>query len=121
MADRLEVHGLSVTVVDPRWLKPVAPGVVSLARGHRLLVTVEDGVRTGGFGSAVAERLREQNVHTPVLSFGLPDRFLDHGTRAEVLEHCGLTPVEIARTVLERTAGMLAWPSGASIEMSGSF
>jgi len=120
VADRLDAQGLGVTVVDPRWLKPVHPGVVALAAEHRLVVTVEDGLRAGGFGSAVAARLSEETVPTPVLPFGIPSRFLDHGSRAEVLADCGLTPAEIARTVVERTSELLPWPGGTSIEMSAS-
>jgi 1-deoxy-D-xylulose-5-phosphate synthase len=120
VADRLDAQGLGVTVADPRWLKPVHPGVVALAARHRLVVTVEDGLRAGGFGSAVAARLSEENVPTPVLPFGIPSRFLDHGSRAEVLADCGLTPAEIARTVVERTSELLPWPDGSSIEMSAS-
>jgi 1-deoxy-D-xylulose-5-phosphate synthase len=121
VAEQLDLHGLGVTVVDPRWLKPVAAGVVPLAREHRLVVTVEDGVRTGGFGSAVADQLREHDVPTPVLSFGLPDRFLDQGTRAQVLADCGLTSDDITRAVLERTSALWPCPAGAGVELSGTF
>ncbi|MFC7273493.1 1-deoxy-D-xylulose-5-phosphate synthase [Paractinoplanes rhizophilus] len=120
VADRLEALGIGVTVIDPRWLAPMPPGVVSLAREHRLVVTLEDGVRTGGFGSAVGERLSDEDIATPVLSFGAPPRFLAHGTRAEVLAECRLTPQAVACAVVERTSRLLPWPGGTRMEMSDS-
>jgi 1-deoxy-D-xylulose-5-phosphate synthase len=101
-AERLAGHGLGVTVVDPRWLKPVPPVLAELAASHRLVVTVEDNVRTGGFGCALAQDLRDRGVATPMVNLGVPQRFLQHGTRAEVLAECGLTAPDIARAIAER-------------------
>jgi 1-deoxy-D-xylulose-5-phosphate synthase len=106
VASRLAAQGLGVTVVDPRWLKPVPPALGGLAADHRLVATVEDGVRTGGFGSAVAQSLRDGSVAVPVLDFGLPDRFLVQGARTEVLAAAGLTAQGVSRALVERLAAL---------------
>ncbi len=104
VADRLAGHGIGVTVVDPRWTKPVDEALVTAARRHRMVVTVEDNGRTGGFGNAVARLLRDHDVDMPVKTFGLPQEFLPHGTRDEVLEEAGLTPQHLARQITEAVA-----------------
>jgi 1-deoxy-D-xylulose-5-phosphate synthase len=104
VADRLAGHGIGVTVVDPRWTKPVDEALVTAARQHRMVVTVEDNGRTGGFGDAVARLLRDHDVDVPVKTFGLPQEFLPHGTRNEVLEEAGLTPQHLARQITEAVA-----------------
>src|SRR5882757_1764285 len=92
LADR----GIGVTVVDPRWVKPVDPALPELAAGHRLVAVVEDNGRTGGVGSAVAQALRDAAVDVPLRDFGIPQQFLAHAKRGEVLADIGLTPAEIA-------------------------
>ena len=104
VAERLRAQGIGVVVVDPRWVKPVHPGIVELASAARLLVVVEDGIRTGGVGSAISQALRDADVDVPLTSIGVPDRFLDHGKRAEVLGECGLTAQDISRTIVESMA-----------------
>jgi 1-deoxy-D-xylulose-5-phosphate synthase len=104
VADRLAGHGIGVTVVDPRWTKPVDEALVTAARQHRMVVTIEDNGRTGGFGDAVARLLRDHDVDMPVKTFGLPQEFLPHGTRDEVLEEAGLTPQHLARQITEAVA-----------------
>jgi len=104
VADRLAVHGIGVTVVDPRWTKPVDEALAGAARQHRLVVTVEDNGRAGGFGDAVARLLRDHDVDVPVKTFGLPQEFLAHGTRDEVLADAGLTPQNLARQITEAVA-----------------
>jgi 1-deoxy-D-xylulose-5-phosphate synthase len=104
VAGRLAGHGIGVTVVDPRWTKPVDEALVAAARQHRLVVTVEDNGRVGGFGDAVARLLRDHDVDVPVKTFGVPQEFLSHGTRAEVLEEAGLTPQHLARQITEAVA-----------------
>ncbi|AGP53830.1 1-deoxy-D-xylulose-5-phosphate synthase [Streptomyces rapamycinicus] len=95
-AELLAGRGIGCTVVDPRWVKPVDPGLPGLAARHRLVAVVEDNVRTGGVGAAVAQTLRDAEVDLPVRTFGIPEAFLAHAKRGEVLADIGLTPAEIA-------------------------
>jgi 1-deoxy-D-xylulose-5-phosphate synthase len=104
VARRLADHGIGVTVVDPRWVKPVDEAVAAEARRHRLVAVVEDNGRAGGFGDAVARLLRDHDVDIPVKTFGLAQEFLDHGTRDEILEAAGLTPQHLARQLTEAVA-----------------
>ena len=104
VAERLVAQGLGVTVVDPRWVKPVDPALVDLAREHRLVVCVEDNGIVGGVGSVLLQTLNEEGVTTPVRLFGIPQRFLDHAKRAAILEHSGLTAQSIARALIEQLA-----------------
>jgi 1-deoxy-D-xylulose-5-phosphate synthase len=106
VADRCAQQGIGVTVVDPRWVKPVNDEIVRLAGEHRLVVTVEDGIRAGGVGAAVAQALRYAGVPTPLRDFGIPPRFLDHAKRAEVLAEIGLTAQDIAREVVETVSSV---------------
>ncbi|MFF1651050.1 1-deoxy-D-xylulose-5-phosphate synthase [Streptomyces sp. NPDC058240] len=95
-ADLLTGAGVRCTVVDPRWVKPVDEELPPLAARHRLVAVVEDNSRAGGVGSAVGQALRDAGVDVPLRTFGVPEQFLAHGKRAEVLADIGLTPVEIA-------------------------
>ena len=104
VAGRCARQGIGVTVVDPRWVKPVPPEIVTMSAGFRCVVTVEDNVRAGGVGGAVAQALRDAGVATPLRDFGVPLRFLDHAKRAEVLAEIGLTAQDISREVIELVA-----------------
>ncbi|AUA10165.1 1-deoxy-D-xylulose-5-phosphate synthase [Streptomyces sp. SID8382] len=95
-AELLAGRGIGCTVVDPRWVKPVDPELPGLAARHRLVAVVEDNVRTGGVGAAVAQTLCDAEVDLPVRTFGIPEAFLAHAKRGEVLADIGLTPAEIA-------------------------
>ncbi|WP_030680758.1 1-deoxy-D-xylulose-5-phosphate synthase [Streptomyces rimosus] len=99
IADLLDKQGISTTVVDPRWVKPVDAALPGLADAHRVVVTVEDNSRSGGVGSAVAQALRDAGVDVPLRDFGIPERFLDHASRAEIMAEIGLTAPDIARQV----------------------
>lgn len=105
VAARLADQGIGATVIDPRWVVPVASSVIELSRTHRLVVTIEDGVRVGGIGTRIRQDLRQAGVDTAVTELGLPDEFLDHGSRAEILEEVGLTPQAIARDVVAQVLG----------------
>ena len=100
-AERIAEHGYGVTVVDPRWVRPVPVELAGLAGQHRLVVTLEDGVRAGGVGDAIASMLRDLGVDVPLRDFGVPAGFHPHGTRAEILTALGLTAQDIARSVTE--------------------
>jgi 1-deoxy-D-xylulose-5-phosphate synthase len=105
VARRCAQQGIGVTVVDPRWVKPVPPVLVTMAAGVRAVVVVEDGVR-GGVSGAVAQALRDARVATPLRDFGVPAEFLDHATRAQVLTRIGLTAQDIARDIVETVSGL---------------
>jgi 1-deoxy-D-xylulose-5-phosphate synthase len=91
---------LSVTVVDARFAKPIDAGLMAqLAAEHDLLVTVEEGVLSGGFGSAVWETLNEAGATPRILRVGLPDRYVTHGKPALLHEEIGYTPERIAERV----------------------
>ncbi|MEU1487944.1 1-deoxy-D-xylulose-5-phosphate synthase [Streptomyces sp. NPDC005752] len=99
IATLLDAQGISTTVVDPRWVKPVDEALAPLAAEHRVVVTVEDNSRAGGVGSAVAQALRDADVDVPLRDFGIPPVFLDHASRGEVMAEIGLTAPDIARQV----------------------
>jgi 1-deoxy-D-xylulose-5-phosphate synthase len=104
VVDRLVDQGIGATLVDPRWVKPVDAALPALAARHRLVVTVEDNIRVGGVGAAIAQELRDVRVPTPVRDFGIPRRFLHHATRREVLADVGLTAQDISLQVVEAVA-----------------
>ncbi|GGP40212.1 1-deoxy-D-xylulose-5-phosphate synthase [Saccharothrix coeruleofusca] len=115
-AQRLADQGIGVTVVDPRWVFPVAPELVDMAAGHRLVVTVEDGGRHGGFGWALAAALRDADVATPLRDLAIPQTFHDHGERAEVLADLGLTAQDVARRITEWVVAAEPAEMGATVE-----
>ncbi len=107
-ADLLDAQGISATVVDPRWVKPLDESLILAAGAHKLVVVVEDNGRVGGVGDAVARLLRDSGVDTPVRTYGIPQRFLEHAKRAGILTRAGLTGRDIARGVTEAMAGRTA-------------
>jgi 1-deoxy-D-xylulose-5-phosphate synthase len=104
VADRLAQQGIACTVIDPRWVAPVPESLVELARGHALVVSVEDNSRTGGIGSSIAAALRDAGVDTAFRDFGIERRFLTHGKRNAVLTRVGLTAQDVSRAVVEHVA-----------------
>ncbi len=105
VAERLADQGIGATVVDPRWVVPVPQGVIDLARDHRILVSIEDGVRVGGIGTRIRQDLRAAGVDTAVNELGLPDEFLEHATRDQIMERVGLTSQAIARDLVAQVLG----------------
>ena len=91
VGEKLAAQGHTVRVVDPRWVLPVSPALVELARSAGAVAVVEDNLVSGGIGSAVTFALREAGVDVPVHTFGIPKRFLAHASRSELLEELGLT------------------------------
>jgi 1-deoxy-D-xylulose-5-phosphate synthase len=85
-------------------VKPVDAAIAEVARQARLVVTVEDNGVAGGFGDAVCRLLRDEDVQTPVKTLGLPQRFLAHGSRDEILDELGLVPQHLARQITEAVA-----------------
>ncbi len=94
---------LDATVIDMRWVKPLdRDAILRAASRHSLLVTVEDHQRLAGAGSAVSELLQDEGVNIPMLSLGLPDQFIDHGKREELIAEQGLDAAGIERAIRER-------------------
>jgi 1-deoxy-D-xylulose-5-phosphate synthase len=104
VAAQLAAHGVGVTVVDPRWVLPVAPGLVKLVGQHDHVVTLEDGVVDGGVGALVSQRAREAGIATAVQAIGIPRTFLDHATRDELVGTLRLRPADVVRDVLHALA-----------------
>ena len=107
-ARRLEAQGVAVTVVDPRWVLPVPAALVEMAAAHDLVVTVSDSGAHGGFGSAVAAALRAADLDVPARDLAIPQAFLDHGSRSDILGALGLTAQDVARRVTEWAAAATA-------------
>ncbi|RZU64976.1 1-deoxy-D-xylulose-5-phosphate synthase [Microterricola gilva] len=105
VADLLALQGIGSTVIDPRWVVPVPRSVIELSRGHRLVVSLEDGIKVGGIGTRIRQDLREAGVDTAVTELGLPDEFIDHATRAQILQDIGLTAPQVAADIAAMFAG----------------
>ncbi|AIV40054.1 1-deoxy-D-xylulose-5-phosphate synthase [Curtobacterium sp. MR_MD2014] len=104
-AGLLGSQGIGVTVVDPRWVVPIPTSLIDLSRDHRLVITIEDGVRVGGVGTRLRQDLRAAGVDTGVNELGLPDEFIDHASRSQILSDVGLTAQAIARDVIDQVVG----------------
>jgi 1-deoxy-D-xylulose-5-phosphate synthase len=115
VAQGLSAQGIGVTVVDPRWVLPVDEALVPLAARHRLVAVVEDNGRAGGIATAVQQTLSDAGVLTPVRGFGIPQEFLDHARRPEVLERIGLTAQDVSRQVVEAVARIDARLEGVDL------
>jgi 1-deoxy-D-xylulose-5-phosphate synthase len=110
-ADILSEHGIEATVADARFAKPIDAGLAAqLAAEHDLLVTVEEGVLAGGFGSAVWETLSDAGLAPRILRVGLPDRYVTHGAPAMLHEEVGFTGARVA----ERIEAAVAQRSGVT-------
>ncbi|WP_425427311.1 1-deoxy-D-xylulose-5-phosphate synthase [Actinomadura mexicana] len=107
-ARRLEANGIGAMVADPRWILPVPEAVLELVRNRRLVVTVEDGCRVGGFGSALALACADAGISTPVRVLGLPREFIEHGGRGELLSAHGLDATGIVRASVDALADAAA-------------
>ena len=105
VASRLRAQGIGATVIDPRWVIPVQRSVIDLAAAHRLVITIEDGIRVGGIGTRVRQVLREAGVDTAVDELGLPDEFIAHASREQILEDAGLVASKIAQDVVAQVLG----------------
>lgn len=101
----LGAQGIGSTVIDPRWVVPVADSVVELAAKHRLVVTIEDGIRVGGIGTRIRQAMRAAQVDTALNEVGLPDEFLEHATREEILDRVGLNAQTISRDIVAQVLG----------------
>jgi 1-deoxy-D-xylulose-5-phosphate synthase len=107
-AELVAQEGIAVTVVDPRWVKPIPVELETMARAHRLVVTIEDNGRVGGVGATLALALSDAGVRVPVRVLGLPQEFLEQGSRAQILEDAGLSAPLIADAIREALGGLYA-------------
>lgn len=104
VAEKLDAQGIGAIVVDPVWVQPTNPGLLPLARGKQVVVTIEDGLRAGGAGEALQLALRDNGIDTPVRIHGLPTTFFDHTSRAALLSALGMNAADIAHALI----GMLS-------------
>ncbi|KAA1429098.1 1-deoxy-D-xylulose-5-phosphate synthase [Nocardioides antri] len=105
VAQRLGAQGIGVTVVDPRWVKPVDPALLELAAAHRLVVTIEDNGVVGGVGAVLLQTMAAAGIDTPVRLHGIPQEFLGHAKRAVILDRVGLSAQAIALSIVHEIAG----------------
>ena len=119
VAELLGAQGIGATVIDPRWVVPVPKSVVAMSAEHRLVVTIEDGIKVGGIGTRVRQDLREAQVDTALTEIGLPDEFIDHATRNQILEDTGLTAQAIAHNIVAQVVGSRI-PHARSVEGSST-
>ena len=105
VADLLAGSGIHATVVDPRWVIPVPLSIIDLARTHRLVVSIEDGIRVGGVGTRIRQDLRAAGIDTGVDELGLPDEFLEHDSRDNILKRVGLNAESIAGKIAAQFDG----------------
>ena len=103
-------EGVGVTVIDPRWVKPLPQSLISMAQRYKSVVVLEDGIRHGGIASSISELFRDAGVNVPLHSIGVPLDFLEHSKRSEILNDIGVTAQNIARSVVE-------WSSSFKEEM----
>jgi len=97
-------EGVGVTVIDPRWVKPLPKSLVTMAQRYKSVVVLEDGIKHGGIASTISELFRESQLNVPVYSIGVPLTFLEHAKRIEILEDLGITVQNITRS-------LVAWSS----------
>jgi 1-deoxy-D-xylulose-5-phosphate synthase len=105
VAELLAAQGIGATVIDPRWVVPVSKSVIEMSAQHRLVVTIEDGIKVGGIGTRVRQDMRSAQVDTALTEVGLPDEFLEHASRGEILDRVGLTAQSIARDIVAQVVG----------------
>jgi len=119
VAKLLAAQGIGATVVDPRWVVPVPRSIVEMSARHRLVVTIEDGIKVGGIGTRVRQDLRDAQIDTALTEIGLPDEFIAHATRNEILEQVGLTAQSIARDIVAQVVGSRV-PNARPIESNST-
>ena len=100
-------EGVGVTVIDPRWVKPLPKSLITMADRYKSVVVVEDGISHGGIASALSEMFRNAGLDTPIHSIGVPLTFIEHSKRAEILSDLGITSQNIAREIVEWSSSTL--------------
>ena len=102
-------EGVGVTVIDPRWVKPLPASLITMAQRYKCVVVVEDGIRHGGIASSISEMFRDAGLDIPIHSVGVPLSFIEHSKRGEILNDLGMTAQNIARD-------LVAWSSAIKDE-----
>jgi 1-deoxy-D-xylulose-5-phosphate synthase len=100
-------EGVGVTVIDPRWVKPLPQSLITMADRYKSVVVVEDGIAHGGIASALSEMFRSAGLATPIHSIGVPLTFIEHSKRSEILGDLGITSQNIAREIVEWSSSTL--------------
>ena len=93
-------EGVGVTVIDPRWVKPLPKSLITMAQRYKSVVVLEDGIKHGGIASTVSELFRDAQLNVSVHSIGLPLSFLEHAKRTQILEDLGITVQNITRSLV---------------------
>ena len=93
-------EGVGVTVIDPRWVKPLPSSLLTMARRYKSIVIIEDGIKHGGISSTVSELFREEGLIVPIHSIGVPLEFIEHSKRDEILSDLGITVQTITRSLV---------------------
>jgi 1-deoxy-D-xylulose-5-phosphate synthase len=106
-------EGVGVTVIDPRWVKPLPVSLTAMAERYKSVVVIEDGIKHGGIASSISELFREAGLATPIHSIGVPLEFIEHSKRNEILSDLGITAQNIARDIVE-------WNSSQGAALSNS-
>ena len=101
-------EGVGVTVIDPRWVKPLPKSLITMAQRYKSVVVLEDGIKHGGIASTVSELFRDAGLNVPVHSIGVPLAFIEHSKRAEVLADLGITVQNITRSLVSWSASDLS-------------
>ena len=112
-------EGVGVTVIDPRWVKPLPQSLIRMAERYKSVVVLEDGIRHAGIGSSISEMLRDAGVLIPLHSIGVPLEFIEHSKRGEILSDIGITAQNIARSVVEWSSSLkeeMQLPSDESVD-----
>ena len=101
-------EGVGVTVIDPRWVKPLPKSLITMAQRYKSVVVLEDGIKHGGIASTISELFRDAGLSVPVHSIGVPLAFIEHSKRAEVLQDLGITAQNITRSLVTWSASDLS-------------
>ena len=105
-------EGVGVTVIDPRWVKPLPQSLLTMAQRYKSVVVVEDGIRHGGIASTISEMFRDAGLDVPIHSIGVPLEFIEHSKRGEIMSDLGITAQNI-------THQLVSWSSSLKDQLNG--
>jgi 1-deoxy-D-xylulose-5-phosphate synthase len=110
-------EGVGVTVIDPRWVKPLPQSLITMATRYKSVVVLEDGIRHGGIASTISEMFRDAGLQVPIHSIGVPLTFLEHAKRGQILSELGITAQQISLSIVEWSASLTTPNSLTNSEM----